>query len=122
MKRALGLPRVEGMSRSMVVVTDGYTGNIVLKLVEGFGRFLSELVKNADVGDEVRRALPAVLDLLQRKFSYEAYGGALLLGIDGVSIIAHGRSSSLAITNAVKVARRQIELRIPTKLQADLAV
>jgi len=104
-----------------VVVTDGYTGNIVLKMVEGFGHVLGELVKNAVVEEDVRRALPAVLSLLKRKFSYEAYGGALLLGIDGVSIIAHGRSSSLAITNAVKVARRQVELGIPAKLQTDLA-
>jgi glycerol-3-phosphate acyltransferase PlsX len=105
-----------------VVVTDGYTGNVVLKLVEGFGHFLHQLARSADLDDAARQAIPAVLDLLQRRFSYEAYGGALLLGIAGVSIISHGRSTSRAIANAVRVARRQVDLAIPAKLQDALAV
>ncbi len=60
--------------------------------------------------------------MLLQKFSYEVYGGALLLGVDGVVIISHGRSSSLAIQNAVQIAHRQVHLDIPGKLQAELSV
>ena len=104
-----------------VVVTDGYTGNIVLKLIEGFGHFLGELAHLPDLDETHRQAIRPILELLTKKYSYEVYGGALLLGIDGVSIIAHGRSSSRAITSAVTVARRQVRLGIPAKLQSMLS-
>ena len=55
----------------------------------------------------------------QYGISYEIYGGAMLLGVGGISIIAHGRSSSLAITNAVKLAWKQIDMDLPAKLAAD---
>jgi glycerol-3-phosphate acyltransferase PlsX len=103
-----------------VVVTDGYTGNIVLKLIEGFGHFMGELAHVPDLDEAHRQAIRPILELLMKKYSYEVYGGALLLGIDGVSIIAHGRSSSRAITSAVRVAHRQVRLGIPAKLQSML--
>ncbi|MFO7652480.1 MAG: phosphate acyltransferase PlsX [Candidatus Krumholzibacteriia bacterium] len=104
-----------------VVVTDGYTGNIVLKLVEGIGQFLAGLGSRSDMEPAARSALRPLLAFLQEHFSYERYGGALLLGIEGVSIISHGRSTSRAIANAVRVAHRQVQLAIPRKLQATLA-
>ena len=61
----------------------------------------------------------SVLGLLMRDFSYEPYGGAMLLGVAGISIIAHGRSSSLAISNAVKQAWTQIDHDLPFKLAAS---
>jgi glycerol-3-phosphate acyltransferase PlsX len=103
-----------------VIVTDGYTGNVVLKLVEGFGRFLGVVASREDLAPQVRAAFPAVLGLMQEEFSYEKYGGALLLGIAGISVISHGRSTSRAIANAVRVARRQADLAIPEKLQSAL--
>jgi len=102
-----------------VVVTDGFTGNNTLKLVEGFARFLYTLAQRPDLGDEERAAFKPVLGILMRDFSYEVYGGAMLLGVAGNSIIAHGRSSARAITSAVKVAWREIELDLPAKLAAD---
>jgi glycerol-3-phosphate acyltransferase PlsX len=99
-----------------VVVADGFTGNNTLKLVEGFARFLHALAQKPDLADEERAAMKPVLGLLMRDFSYEVYGGAMLLGVKGISIIAHGRSSSRAITNAVNVAWRQLEIDLPTKL------
>ncbi len=101
-----------------VVVTDGFTGNNTLKLVEGFARFLYALVERPGLTDEERSALVPVMKLLMREFSYEVYGGAMLLGVSGNSIIAHGRSSSLAITNAIKMAWREIEIDLPAKLAA----
>jgi glycerol-3-phosphate acyltransferase PlsX len=105
-----------------VIVTDGYTGNVVLKLVEGFGHFLGALAGRSDLAPDARAAFPAILKLMQERYSYEVYGGALLLGIAGVSVISHGRSSSRAITSAVGVARRQIDLAIPAKLQSAVAI
>ncbi len=101
-----------------VVVTDGFTGNNTLKLVEGFARFLYALAQRPGLSDEERSAIKPVLGLLMREFSYEVYGGAMLLGVSGNSIIAHGRSSSLAITNAIKMAWREIEIDLPAKLAA----
>ncbi len=104
-----------------VVVTDGFTGNNTLKLVEGVALFMAHLARAKTVPADVRAALPPLLDYLQDNFSYEVYGGAVLLGVNGVSIIAHGRSSSLAIANAVKVAWRQVEIHLPEKL-TDLEI
>ncbi len=101
-----------------VIVTDGFTGNNTLKLVEGIAHFLHALAKKPDIADEERAAIKPVLGLLMREFSYEVYGGAMLLGVAGNSIIAHGRSSSLAITNAVRMAWREIESDLPAKLAA----
>ena len=101
-----------------VVVTDGFTGNNTLKLVEGFARFLAALAKREGLTEIEQKAIKPVLGILMRDFSYEPYGGAMLLGVDGISIIAHGRSSSLAITNAVKVAWKQIDIDLPSKIAA----
>ena len=102
-----------------VVVTDGFTGNNTLKLVEGFARFLASLAARDSLTDAEKAAFKPVLGLLMRDFSYEPYGGAMLLGVAGISIIAHGRSSSLAITNAVKVAWKQIDIDLPAKLVSN---
>jgi glycerol-3-phosphate acyltransferase PlsX len=101
-----------------VVVTDGFTGNNTLKLVEGFARFLHALSQKPDLHDAERQAMKPILGLLMRDFSYEVYGGAMLLGVRGIPIIAHGRSSSRAITNAVKQAWREIDIDLPAKLAA----
>lgn len=102
-----------------VVVTDGYTGNNTLKLVEGFARFMGALSQRPDLAAEERAAFKPVLGFLQRNFSYEVYGGAMLLGVAGVSIIAHGRSSSRAITSAVREAWLQVRHDLPAKLAAS---
>jgi len=103
-----------------VVVTDGFTGNMVLKLIEGFGHFLREVASSATLTDADREQLIPGLAVLDKKLDYADYGGAMLLGINGISIISHGRSSSRAITNAVLVARQQAVLDIPHKLQQTL--
>jgi len=101
-----------------VIVTDGYTGNNTLKMVEGFARFMGALSKRPDLTPEEQAAFGPILQFLGKNFSYEVKGGAMLLGVSGISIIAHGRSSVRAITNAVKEAWDQVRNELPAKLAA----
>jgi phosphate acyltransferase len=103
---------------SDVVVTDGFSGNNTLKIIEGIAHFMKALSQHPDLTDEEKAAFGPILRLLKKKYSYEPYGGAMLLGVDGISIISHGRSSALAITNAVRVAWKQISVDLPGKLAA----
>jgi glycerol-3-phosphate acyltransferase PlsX len=91
-----------------VVVTDGFTGNVALKALEGSLRFLFDTLLGVFSTDEATKAAaetllphlaPVIADL-----DPEGTGGAMLLGVDGVCVISHGSSSSVAILNAVKVA------------------
>jgi phosphate acyltransferase len=92
-----------------VVVTDGFTGNVALKTLEGGLRVLVDsLLAAFDSSDEARAAsagLWPVLGPLYATFDPENTGGAMLLGVDGVCIISHGSSSATAVVNAVRVAR-----------------
>src|SRR5207248_8539161 len=89
-----------------VVVTDGFTGNVVLKTLEGGLKALVGAVAGA-VGD-VPGAVEALLPLAA-EFDPDNTGGAMLLGVDGVCIISHGSSSATAIVNAVKVAAEMVD-------------
>ena len=86
-----------------VVVCDGFVGNIILKLYEAIGPMISSMLGKAlgTDDDALRNAL--------RSLDYSEYGGAPLLGVRGVSIISHGKSSSRAIKNALRVAVRAVE-------------
>ncbi len=99
--------------RADVVVTDGFTGNVVLKLIEGFGAFLQKAAAGAGGGGGLRELLG--------RMDYAAYGGALMLGVRGNPVIAHGASSRRAITNAVRAAGRLARLDVPGRLAALLA-
>ena len=86
-----------------VVVCDGFTGNIVLKTSEG----LVEMV-GAVLGDALRDvpASRAPFEKFQRRMDYSEYGGALLLGVAGLVVVGHGRSSPVAVQNAIGMAAR----------------
>jgi glycerol-3-phosphate acyltransferase PlsX len=92
-----------------VIVTDGFTGNVVLKTLEGSLKFAFNAVLGAlnapGVPKDASDALLANLLPLAGELDPDTYGGALLLGVDGVCIISHGSSSARAIVNAVEVAR-----------------
>lgn len=95
-----------------VAVTDGFTGNVVLKTSEGAGRFLADLLRRevmrsplAKLGALLMR--PALLALRQ-VVDVEGRGGAPLLGVNGVVIICHGRSSARAIARAIEVAEENV--------------
>lgn len=105
-----------------VVVCDGFSGNIVLKLTEGVASALFSLVKEeltATVSRKIGAALvkPGLLKLKQR-FDYSEYGGAPLLGIKGLSIVCHGSSKRAAIKNAFKTAVDCLEKDFLTALTA----
>ena len=92
-----------------VVVTDGFTGNVVLKLSEGVATMLLGALREELTRGLLTRLLAAGLRPAFRrvgaKLDYRETGGAPLLGVDGVAIIAHGRSDTVAIKNAIRVAR-----------------
>lgn len=95
-----------------VIVTDGFTGNVIVKLTEGVAGFLLDIIKEeiksrplASVGALL--AKPA-FDQVKKRLDYREYGGGPLLGVDGVVIVAHGRSDSLAIKNAIRVAKQAV--------------
>ncbi len=96
-----------------VVVTDGFTGNVVLKTLEGGMRFVERALLEAMTSTEELRAAfevlwPAVLPLVT-DLDPDSYGGAMLLGVAGVCIISHGSSSANAVVNALGVAREMVE-------------
>jgi glycerol-3-phosphate acyltransferase PlsX len=96
-----------------VVVTDGFTGNVALKTLEGgLKSLVGSLLAAFDSSDEAREAsatLWPVLGPLYATLDPENTGGAMLLGVDGVCIISHGSSSGTAVVNAVRVARDMVE-------------
>ena len=91
-----------------VVVTDGFTGNVALKTLEGSLRFLFDTMLGVfGTDDETRAAADALLPHLlplAAQFEPENTGGAMLLGTDGVCVISHGSSNATAMMNAVLVA------------------
>jgi len=96
-----------------VVVTDGFTGNVIGKLSEGLAASLLGIIKEevkksplATVGALLSR--PA-FDQVKKRLDYAEFGGAPLLGVDGVVIVGHGRSNAKAVKNAVRVAKRAVE-------------
>jgi phosphate acyltransferase len=96
-----------------VVVTDGFTGNVTLKALEGGLRFMVNAVLAALTGSpEVEQAAAIILPALAplaAELDPDTYGGAMLLGVDGVCIISHGSSGARAIVNAVRAARDAVE-------------
>jgi glycerol-3-phosphate acyltransferase PlsX len=96
-----------------VVVTDGFTGNVVLKTAEGVGEFLFAAIAaqaRASVSGKVGGALlKPKLRPLRDRVDYRKTGGALLLGVAGEVVIAHGRSDAEAIVNAIRVAATALE-------------
>lgn len=104
-----------------VVVTDGFTGNVALKALEGGMRALVkaivEVVSTTDVADRVFEALMPLYTTVDP----DSYGGAMLLGVNGVCIISHGSSSATAIVNAIGVARDMVEANVVEHLRAAVA-
>ena len=89
-----------------VLVTDGFTGNVVLKTTEGTAQFVAQMALDAMATmslEDQKRVLPVLSDLRAR-LDYETFGGAHLVGSKGVVVIAHGTSSSVAIANAIALA------------------
>ena len=108
-----------------VIVTDGFTGNVTLKTLEGAVKVLiGEILKafTADPANQphVDALLPSLLPLYA-EMSPDTYGGAMLLGVDGVCIISHGSSNTTAVLNAIKVAHDLVERDVVGSLRAAIA-
>jgi glycerol-3-phosphate acyltransferase PlsX len=107
-----------------VIVTDGFTGNIVLKTIEGFSdNFLTSVRQIGHVFTSASRVRGSELlnDIgltsWSKKMDYTEFGGACLLGVNGNVIIAHGRSQARAIKNAIGLARETVERSITQKFK-----
>jgi glycerol-3-phosphate acyltransferase PlsX len=95
-----------------VVVTDGFTGNVVLKTLEGSLKTVVKALFSAfgqpEYADAANALMPALLPLYE-SLDPDTYGGAILLGVDGVCIISHGSSSARAMLNGIKCAQEMVE-------------
>ena len=91
-----------------VVVCDGFTGNVLLKAIEGLAGLFFNEIRQILIANFTSKMCAAILKKpfrnMKKKFDYEEYGGAFLVGINGIVIISHGSSKAKAITNAVRVA------------------
>jgi glycerol-3-phosphate acyltransferase PlsX len=108
-----------------VVVTDGFTGNVVLKTLEGgvkfvVDTFLGAMTSTADAREATERLLP-VLAPVHEQLDPDTYGGAMLLGIDGVCIVSHGSASARAIVNAVRVASEMADAGLVERLRVAVS-
>jgi phosphate acyltransferase len=107
-----------------VVVTDGFTGNVVLKALEGGVRVIVKALLAAMSAEEYRAHAEAVMPALLPLYASldpDTYGGAVLLGVDGVCIIAHGSSTSEAIVNGIGVAREMVEHDVVAEIRDAIA-
>jgi len=106
--------------RADIIVCDGFTGNIILKLTEGVGLFLFDALKEAITSSTRAKIggllLKPALKKFQKRFDYTEVGGAPLLGINGAIIKAHGSSDSKAISNAIKQGIEYQEKNIISKI------
>ncbi len=104
-----------------VVVTDGFTGNMVLKTSEGIAKYIFECLKDEIKGSILAKIgiffMMPVLKKLKKRLDSSEYGGALFLGLNGVSIKAHGNSDAVGIKNAIRVANEFAENRFVEKLK-----
>lgn len=108
-----------------VVVTDGFTGNVVLKTLEGgvmavVGAVLGALSSTEEVKKAAKAVMPALMPLAT-EFDPDTYGGAVLLGVNGVCVISHGSSGARAILNAVKVAHHAVADKLVARIEAVIA-
>jgi glycerol-3-phosphate acyltransferase PlsX len=111
-------------SRVDVVVTDGFTGNVVLKTLEGFGAFLFEqLLAIFSATEETKEAAKVVMPGLVElgaTLSPETHGGAHLLGVKGVCIIGHGSSNPNAVRAAIRIASETVEAGLVNEISKAL--
>ncbi|HEV2121670.1 MAG TPA: phosphate acyltransferase PlsX [Chloroflexota bacterium] len=107
-----------------VVVTDGFTGNVMLKLAEGMQELILNLVREAVKSTVINQIAGAVLRPALRRagkrLDYTEYGGAPLIGVNGAVFIGHGRSDAKAIGNGIRAAAQAAQAGYVEKLQASL--
>jgi glycerol-3-phosphate acyltransferase PlsX len=107
-----------------LIVTDGFTGNVTLKVAEGVVDVILSMLKREIMSNLLSKIgfffLKSSLRRIKKKMDYQEYGGALLLGVDGIVIIGHGRSSAKAIKNAIHLSKRFIEENVLGKISDEI--
>jgi phosphate acyltransferase len=119
---------VEGRSlfegEADVAVCDGFTGNVILKLIEGMAGFFFREIRNVLTSNFITKlsslGLKSSLIKMKERFDYEEYGGAQLLGLNKPVIISHGSSKAKAIRNAVRVAMESLKSDITGKISEEI--
>ena len=108
-----------------VVVTDGFTGNVALKTLEGTIKTLLDALRT-ELGSSLGGKLGGLLirpgaRRLRERLDPETYGGGYLLGLNGLVVIAHGSSTRVAVANAIRLAARGVDHRVVERLQERLS-
>lgn len=108
-----------------VVVTDGFTGNVALKVAEGVASFTAGLIRDEVTSSPLRKLAAALLRpafaAVRTKLDYSETGGALLLGVNGMVVVSHGRSNANAIANAIGAARRGADCQVTSAIAEAIA-
>ncbi len=101
-----------------VVVCEGFVGNVCLKLMEGLaeGLFKSMFQEMARTRPDLTAEFQSAIKSVKERFDFNEYGGAPLLGVNGICIICHGASSHRAIVNAIRVARESVNAKINDRI------
>jgi glycerol-3-phosphate acyltransferase PlsX len=107
-----------------VVVTDGFSGNVFIKTSEGVARLLIDSIKEGMRRYPLARLgallMKPALEAAARKLDYREFGGAALLGVDGVVVIGHGRSDAYAVRNAIRRAAQTVEYDVVGAIKRGL--
>ncbi len=101
-----------------VAVCEGFVGNVILKLTEGLVNGLFKAIKHELLGEKLRLAMKfkPVITRIYRKYDYNEYGGAPLLGINGTALICHGSSKSRKIKNAILASKNFYTEKVNDKI------
>jgi glycerol-3-phosphate acyltransferase PlsX len=108
-----------------VIVCDGFVGNTLLKFGEGLVEFILGEIKNGILNGTIFARLGGfllkpVFKSIKKRIDYEEYGGAPLLGINGVSLVAHGKSKEKAIVSAIRTAIESVETNMIQKISSSI--
>ncbi|HEY1456678.1 MAG TPA: phosphate acyltransferase PlsX [Candidatus Dormibacteraeota bacterium] len=111
-------------ARADVVVADGFVGNVAIKMAEATAEFLFRNLRD-EIPKTMRGKLGGLLirpgvRQLRARIDWREFGGAPLLGIDGVAVVAHGRSDARAVKNAIRVARDAVQNQLVGKIRAEV--
>lgn len=106
-----------------VVVCEGFVGNVALKLIEGLseGLFKALAKELISTNPALTASVMGAIGAIRNKYDFEEYGGAPLLGVNGICIISHGACKARGITNAIRVARDFAKIRINERITERIA-
>ena len=107
-----------------VIVCDGFVGNVILKMAEGFARTFMDALKDALISSN-RSKLAAILlapalRKMKKRFDHTGYGGANLLGLNGACIICHGSANATSVASAIRIAKLAVEVDVSARIREAL--